>query len=153
MMIDEFSTKADLDRLLYSIDKFKLDLYTYSSSELERCLHYQYDINFNALVQTLLVKNDLQLDDKNKVKIEALLDAVAKELASIEVLDLTIGFSPTVRFLNVLRHWAYENVSKNVVLDIHTDPSVLGGASIVYRGHYLDLTISNKLKSFDYNLQ
>ncbi len=152
MIIDEFSTKDELDRLLYSIDKFKLDLYTYSTAELERCLHYQYDIKFNAFIQKVLEKNNLQLADDNKVKLEKLLADVAKEVASIEILELTIAFSPTVRFLNVLRHWIVENVSKNTVIAIHVDKSVLGGAAIVYRGHYLDLTISNKLKSFDFAL-
>lgn len=152
MMVDDISTKAELDRLIYSIDKFKLDLYTYSSAELERCLHYQYDIKFNSLIQTLLAKNDLDIQDNTKVQVEKLLDAVARELASIEIVDLTIAFSPTARFLTVLRHWVYENVSNNVVIDIHTDPSVIGGACITYRGHFMDLTISNKLKSFNFEL-
>ena len=85
MIIDEFSTKDELDRLLYSIDKFKLDLYTYSTAELERCLHYQYDIKFNAFIQKVLEKNNLQLADDNKVKLEKLLADVAKEVASMEI--------------------------------------------------------------------
>lgn len=152
MINTDFNTKADLDRIIYSIDKFKLDLYTYSSKELERCLHYQYDIKFNAIVQGILAKNEIDLGDEHKVKIEQLLNDLSKELASVEILDITMAFSPSLRFLNVLRNWVYENVTQNIVLDIHVDPSVLGGVSLVYRGRYLDLTISNKLKSFNFTL-
>lgn len=150
MISNDFNTKADLDRIIYSIDKFKLDLYTYSASELERCLHYQYDIKFNSIIQGLLAKNELDFRDEYKVKIEHLLDDLAKSLVSIEILDITIAFSPSARFLNVMRNWAYENITDNIVLDIHVDPAVLGGASLIYRGHYLDLTIANKLKNFDF---
>ncbi len=152
MIKNDFATKADLDRILYSIDKFKLDLYTYSSKELERCLHYQYDIKFNAIVQGVLAKNEIDLGDENKVTVEKLLNALSVDLAAIEILDITMSFSPSARFLNILRNWAYENVTENIVLDIHVDPSVLGGASLIYRGRYLDLTISNKLKSFNFSL-
>lgn len=152
MLLDQFNTKQELDHLLASLTKFKLDLFNYTSEQLEQKLYDEYDVVFVNTLKELLKNNSLSINDDNKLQIESLLDQVEKEAAEVEVLKITLAFTPTERFLAELQNWISKHVGQNVLLDLLVREEIIGGAEIVYKGLYKDMTISNKLENYEFKL-
>lgn len=152
MIIDQFNTKQELDHFLASLSRFKLDLFKYSSEELEEVLHNNYDIVFVSTFHKLLQSSNVALTEETKLQVESILENFETEMEDVEVLKITISFSPTARFQAELQNWISKNISPNTLLDLTVRNEIIGGAEIVYKGNYQDLTISNKLENYNFAL-
>lgn len=138
--------------MLASINRFKLDLFNYNAEELKQKLSSDYSHSFHEALNELLAKNNLELREDLKLPIESLLEKVEEEALKVEVLELVLAFDPTDRFLGEIKNWIRKNVEGNVLLELKVRESIIGGAELVYKGLYKDLTISNRLEDFSFQL-
>lgn len=152
MIFEQFNTTQELDHFIMSLNRFKLDLFNYSAEEIEDILHNNYDIMFVSTLHRILQNENLQITEENKLQIESVLQKIEEAADEVEVLKLTISFSPTARFQGELQNWIAKNVAPNTLLDLTVRKEVIGGAEIVYKGNYKDMTISNKLDGYKFSL-
>ncbi|MBI2414269.1 hypothetical protein HYV31_00285 [candidate division WWE3 bacterium] len=75
----------------------------------------------------------------------AIIDNFLLYLNSISVLDLTLAFNPTPKFLQEVLFWLNKNVSNNIVLKVNYQEDIVAGALITYNGKYGDFSTRNKL--------
>lgn len=76
-----------------------------------------------------------------------LLNTWKKELVSARVLKLELAFDPNETSLKKLWSWANQNISKNIVLDITYDPSLVAGTVISWNGKYRDYSQKAQLNT------
>lgn len=152
MILEDFSTKKDLDDLLTSIQRFKLDLFNFKAEDLEKHIHDNYDVVFANTLREIMSRGDIGFVEEDKLRLESSLDALEKDASSIEILEITVAFNPTQRFLSELKNWISKNIKENILIDLKVNESIVAGAEIVYQGNYRDFTISNKLRNYNFKL-
>lgn len=64
----------------------------------------------------------------------------------IQIVSLTLAFSPSKGLLSRLKTWFEENFDQRILLDIKVDPGVIGGIQIICNEHFRDYTIRRKLE-------
>lgn len=89
------------------------------------------------------------LEDVNKSDFESGVRELLARLNGYQILSLTLAVDPSDNFLTQLHDWVKLNVGDNIVLDLHKDASVLGGAKVEYKGRYLDRTLDKALSDYD----
>ena len=91
---------------------------------------------------------------KNQISIEDYLQGLKKELEIVKVINLTISFEPTSSAIEHICNWARQNLDQQIVIDFITDPKIIAGAIISYKGKYIDLSLLTKFnESFDELIQ
>lgn len=84
---------------------------------------------------------------KNEVsKLEEAVEKLKQYTGKMLVLELVLAFKPDEETINKLHDWAKENISKNILLSLKTDPGIIGGALITFEGKYADISIVKKLE-------
>jgi F0F1-type ATP synthase delta subunit len=77
---------------------------------------------------------------------EDFIESLIKAIKSRPVLTLTIAFEPRVKSIDRFHGWITQNVSKDIILDIEVDQSIVGGAQITFKGKYADYSLINILE-------
>jgi F0F1-type ATP synthase delta subunit len=97
---------------------------------------------------------------KTAYAIEALLksgnrDEVLKSLKlkinSLNYLNLTIAFEPSLETINRFYVWAKQNLGDGIALNISIDKSILGGAVIEFKGKVSSFTLIKKIEDYFLN--
>lgn len=67
-------------------------------------------------------------------------------LKDLEELKLTLSFTPKADGLGKIISWVKQNVGRETVLEFYKDESILGGATLSYRGKYKDYSLKKTLE-------
>jgi F0F1-type ATP synthase delta subunit len=78
---------------------------------------------------------------EDKEGIEKYLNDLKTKLDSLQTLTITVAFEPTSSSLDKFVGFVRENVSEDIILQIESDPSILGGAIITKGGQYRDFSL------------
>lgn len=70
-----------------------------------------------------------------------LISRMLEEAKKLPVASLYIPYEPVPAEVSKIGVWFRGNVGSNVLLDIHTDPTLLGGCAIVWKGSYRDYSL------------
>jgi len=120
-------------------------------------LRGELDILRNALYQSNnkyneVIKNEVRswvgeiiITESGGGDIKKYLDGVDKALLAIPVLSAAISFEPSEKFIDNLSGWLKENISKNIVVDVLLNTSLIGGIQLAFKGKYLDLSLRKKI--------
>ncbi len=82
----------------------------------------------------------------------ALLEEIEKHLLSIPRIKMKLAFSPPEETIDRIIGWFEKNYGKKVILDLKTNPRIVGGAVLEYGGKWIDLSLEKKLNSVDFNI-
>jgi len=52
-----------------------------------------------------------------------------------------LPFEPKGDFIAMVGHWLRKNTNKSVLMDIHFDPTVVGGCAVVWNNVYHDFSV------------
>ena len=112
----------------------------------------EIDILLDSLYQSNpqleIRESTLREYDLRKIKdpdLTKLLNDWKSELEALKVLKLSLAFEPNEMILQKLWSWANQNISKNIILDIESDPSLVAGAIVTWNGHYRDYSYRGTL--------
>jgi hypothetical protein len=75
-----------------------------------------------------------------------LIDTLVREIDKVEVLELTLAFSPTRKFIDKLCVWVRGNIEDYLALKIICDPKIIGGTKVIWQGKYLDLSLRKRFE-------
>ncbi|KKU51054.1 MAG: hypothetical protein A3H69_04820 [Candidatus Sungbacteria bacterium RIFCSPLOWO2_02_FULL_47_9] len=68
-------------------------------------------------------------------------------LAALRVVRLELAIEPTEELIEHIADWILRDLGEGFILDIGFDPSVLGGAKIIFDGRYVEKTFDAELRS------
>lgn len=112
---------------------------------------YKKEGEFEKVLETV-VRKDLAREIKKVVsgqqdKISFLKD-LEREIKKLRKLSLILSYYPSEVGIDRISEWVYQNISKDIVIDISIDKSLLGGAVIEFEGKYIDLSLKKKLDEY-----
>lgn len=82
----------------------------------------------------------------NQISIKRRIDDLSDQLRRAKALQLTIAFRATEDTIALFSDWVKKNVSKNLLIDLHYDKNIVGGAILVsHDGSYKDYSVKKNL--------
>lgn len=142
-ILSKIRTTDEANRFLQEIDII-LDSYFEVSEEkkkeiFDKKLSYPTSQMLNQILQNL---------NNDHSQFEAFLKKLKSDIKALKVLKLTIAFEPTDATIDLTYQWAISNIGKNVLVDIATNPGILGGAEISFGGKYKDMTVRTEFDNY-----
>lgn len=143
-MAKEIYTKEDLLFYLEEID-YTIDLLLKESkkSNFEKLRENIATPLFNLLAE-LREKEKQYRQPKEQV---FFLELLKKFLISLPKVKLELAIDPERETLIKISDWFEKEVGKKFILDLKTNPKILGGAIIEYNGQWRDFSLAKKLKT------
>lgn len=82
-----------------------------------------------------------KLDLNNALKLEKFINNIRQEVKNMEVLKLVVGFEISSEQLSKISAWLIRNLDRKIILDVTIDKSIVGGATIIFKGKYKDYSL------------
>lgn len=70
-------------------------------------------------------------------------------LLNLPQIKIVIAFLPREEFLKRISHWLNKEMKQKVILDLVSDPKIVGGAIIEYQGKRLDFSIAKEIDKLE----
>lgn len=102
-------------------------------------------ITFNKLNEDFQMLN---LNLNSQEDFENYLELIQRKLTQLKVLKITTAIVPTKETVDEIFYWAQNALSKSILLDLNTDPTLIGGIIVEYQGKYKDYSFKKKLENF-----
>lgn len=80
-------------------------------------------------------------DTFTKEKAYPILNAISEHMKTLPVISMYIPYEPVPAEINKLGIWVRRNVDEQVLIDLHTDPTLLGGCAFAWQGTYRDYSL------------
>ncbi len=116
--------KQELEVLLNSLYSGK--------EEFESVLRTKVRSSFADFIRRKISQED--------VRIDLFLKDFIKKLDSVPVVKLILAFEPSEETVNRIYSYIVSACKREVFLDLGYSPDIIGGAIIIYRGKYKDLS-------------
>jgi F0F1-type ATP synthase delta subunit len=131
-------TKEELNSTLKKIEMLKNYLYKKPEIPLSKKIE---KLNLSHLfskekIEVLTIPQTIDILEKKK-----------KIFEKIPKITIEMAFEPTADFILKLKNWFWQNLKKNLVLDIKVNPKIIGGAKIYYEGKYFEWTLLKKIEN------
>ncbi len=139
-----FLTRTDVNTFLLELEKFSQALYR-PKLNADFSLDTKFASQLDDYAHLLEHKGYTELE---KVEYELFIKKVKDEVDKLQFIELTLSFDPDEPFVHKLGRWVSENVDTAVLLDLKTDPKILGGVQIGYKGFYKDLSALRKFDNY-----
>ncbi len=105
----------------------------------EKALLEQFGISKKEAFMTMLRNNNI--NPESRLAIKEFIEKIQAKIATLPTISLVLAFEPKEETLQSLSRWFILNTNKQVLFEIKVDKSIIGGASILSGGKYLDYTI------------
>lgn len=139
-MLSTIITSTDVVKAKDKLESLEDSMFT-SETEVESLLNKHLSPNEKDSLSLYCQEKKLSL--KSKKELEVVIDNLKKDLQGLTEVLITFAYQPSVQSLSLFKNLLSEKTGNNVVLDINTDSSILGGAIIEYKGKFGDYSLNN----------
>lgn len=139
-------TTADRTMFLWSLKKMEEEFYRTKEQSLSAAVPRIFPKKQAEAILSFCKSNAISLDDFAQV--EQLIKTLTEQVTALPVLSVTLSFEPSEETINLLATWVQSNIGHAVLLDIHLDKTILGGAILEWRGIYKDFSLLKKVDSY-----
>ena len=140
-LVDLTLTTDDVVKLGEEMEILLQALYQAESGKFEQKLEEEVRVRVASEIRRLLQGGS----EGSKEEVKSLLSSVNSIICSLPIIKLILAFEPSEVVIKNISNWARLNLEKGVVLDLSMDRSILGGAVVIYRGKFYDLSVRKKL--------
>lgn len=107
--------------------------------QLENALLAEFGLKKRDAMLTFLQKHNIPTD--NVTDLKDFFVKMQQYITIVPVLSLTIAFEPKEKTLEVIAQWFVSQLKKQILLEITVNPDIVAGATITYKGKFLDYSI------------
>lgn len=86
------------------------------------------------------------LSQFNKDNLYQLFDSMDETINNIPPLVIYLAFEPNEETKAQISQWLRSNLTKKFIFEIKLDPSLIGGAALVWQGVYKDYSLRTKIE-------
>jgi F0F1-type ATP synthase delta subunit len=133
-----FTTKTEALSFSTRLSSISEKIYQTSFS-LEKALTEEFGIEKKEKFMVLIRENKIHPDANSELK--SFIDTIIEKIASLPVMTVTIAFEPPAKTLISFSQWFILNLNKQILFDIHVDPTLIAGAALTFQGKFTDLSI------------
>lgn len=135
--------KADVSAVLVCLEEFVSTFFSSKTLQEQQQIFRKLpkataDILINALARE-------QLTPENQISVKRKIDELTKQLRTLKSIQLTIAFQPDEATITQFSDWVKNNISKNLLIDLQFDTSIVGGTLIIAGGIYKDYSVRKNL--------
>lgn len=145
-ILASLKTKDEVRGLIEDLDSLSSHVFTgreTPSKALESTLPKKYfDIVSKCREKTGVDMTDI-------VAFNGFIGDLANYLKNVEVISLKVSFRPSQSYVESLFSWFSENIVGSYVLEIQTDPSIIGGCVLGFNGLLKDYSLSAKINKIN----
>lgn len=133
-ILTSIKTLADRDRIIADIDNLMTGIYKIDKTGYNASLDKFVNVDMGSVLKSV-----------NQDNLPEFLTELKKKILELPITKISLAFAPTKEFLG--------KIDLPGVLEVHVDPSILGGIVIDIGGTYHDLSIRSQLsKMYDQNI-
>lgn len=108
---------------------------------------HPHDLLSKSAVLKRLV-GDAGIDPQDREGLRKFLSDLRERIKGSGSMQMTVSFTPGQEFIEKLIDWVKKNLKEDVIVDIKTDPDIVGGLVLVYKGIYKDLSLGSALDKY-----
>lgn len=136
---------SDREKLIDQIEIVRREIFAVSNSEtLEQTLKKQLSESRAKEFFLYLSKYKKNIYDGHII--EEILESLRGKAMDLDVIRLSLAIDMSRSEISELHTKLTEQLNQRVLLDVHIEPSLLGGLRLEYNGVYLDLSLSTRIK-------
>lgn len=133
----------DAAEFVESIDEFLASIYKTEQKSIADLLDASFSDTMSKVIKDYLSTTKTSLTNQEEVRqILLQIQNFAKDARS---LSLTLAFKPSAKSFLTIAQTIKQRFGDDVVLEMTTNPDLVGGAVIIFEGKYIDLTVKKKL--------
>lgn len=136
---------SDREKLIDQIEMVRREIFAVNNSEtLEQTLKKQLSESRAKEFFLYLSKYKKNIYDGHII--EEILESLRGKAMDLDVVRLSLAIDMSRSEISELHTKLTEQLNQRVLLDVHIEPSLLGGLRLEYNGVYLDLSLSTRIK-------
>jgi F0F1-type ATP synthase delta subunit len=144
LFLYKIQTTYDVAKIQEDIELISESLFS-PKEKLEHILQTQVSYLTSELFQEIMKQEDILISDIDSIK--SLMEEMLTLLKLCTVVILEIAIPPTNDLISLIGNKIKEIGSYTMVLEIHTNQNLIGGATIAYKGKYKNYSIKPILTS------
>jgi F0F1-type ATP synthase delta subunit len=144
-LLADLRTVDDLHHIAAEIDTLLVSVFQTNPAIFKSTLETKLQRNIGTILSEMLRKQGVAFEDHEQI--QAFFTGLQTYLAHLPVLQLTLAYHPTNEQIEELSDWIRTKTAKPVILHVHYDIRVIGGAIITYGGKYADKSLKKRMES------
>lgn len=145
-------TKVEADFLIDKIEDLTNSLYQLTKESFSQIVRRNLPSNLGEALYSELSKHNLTFEHPKELK--TYLTTLKELLQNMQTVSLTVSFSPSDELLTDISEKAKLLFGANVLVELHVQEDLIGGAIVVTHGKFTDASVKSKLsKVFQTNAQ
>ena len=141
-LVEMIRTTEDLQQFEIETDILIQSMYHINAGLFEKVLKESVRYTIAREIRKLLNNNPTP----SKEEVKGILTEILGILQKLPVLQFILAYEPTEMNIISFSRMARDQIDNGVLLSISYDRSLIGGAVIIYKGKYFDLSLRQKLK-------
>lgn len=141
-LIQKIRTKEELIFFLEEMDRVRELIFKDKELSLSQKVEGKVSEEFKELIERLEKEGAIS---KSREQQSAFFEELEKNLKSLPEIKLEIAFLPSENFLERISQWLEKELGQKVILNLTTNPKVVGGAIIEYRGRWRDFSLAKAI--------
>jgi ATP synthase delta (OSCP) subunit len=142
-LIAKLRTKAEVADVLVCLEAFTGTFF--SAKSLEEKQHIFGKLPKEVAELLIQAFATAPITPENQISIKRQVDELTDQLRTARSVQLTIAFQADEPAISYFSDWIKKNVNEELVLDLHYDKSIVGGALLIAGGAYKDYSVRKNL--------
>ena len=138
-------TKDELVLFYHEVDQLMAEIFIGNQGLQEKMNQL---LSFEKKKNIMYYLTTMQVNTENIVMVKEALSKIQFLGNQIPVVSLQLAFEPTEPIIESLSSWFVQNIKTKVILDIHLERKIIGGALISLNGIYDDFTLKTKIETY-----
>ncbi len=144
-ILQQTRTTTELDCLVQALDMILRDIYQINQEKLSSVLTTQLRPELSRSLLDTLTEQHIASSDQESLK--SFLTTLRVSLTPATIVTLTIPYQPPDDHITAFAQKTKEFFGSSTVLELNTSEKLLGGAIVIHKGNYLDLSLEHQLNS------
>ena len=136
-------TKAYADEIIEKIDELKESLYN-KRIDLDKKMGELFSYELKEKIKAYSWQEQVNLNDP--ISFGKFLTNLRGHIKNMPVVTVKIAFNPDEEIVKEITAWFVENYGKDILVDLQSDPGLVGGTVVVFNQQSLDFSLKKKLE-------
>ncbi len=143
-ILQKILTKDERDQAMAAVEVLENAFYQLEKNGLENVLKRSVPSELAKAIHAGLAEAAKAGGEEAR---KEFLKTLKESFNDLRVLRLEFAIEPTEELIENVSDWVLHELGKGIVLEVEHNPSVLGGATIVFGGRYTEKTLNASLQN------
>ncbi|MDP3941437.1 MAG: F0F1 ATP synthase subunit delta [bacterium] len=142
-ILKTIASTEDASYYIEQIDRFLQSMYQTDRTSILTVLEEMLPENISRDIKEYLISSKIDVTHQEQVRYA--LGTLQDTIRKAKVVSLTIAFPASKRIVEKIASQVKESFGSNLLVEISINQELVGGAVIIYKGNYIDLSVKRKV--------